>query len=570
MMRSCLKSWIVFVLVVLVWSTMGSAQADKIGIVYQSRDRWGSDRTDLVFINEDGSGRKVLATGAGEFLGETDYRFIYSANNNIYSIKKNGGAQVGLATSSGNEFFVKIIGDRVIYSLNGNNNFYSVKVDGSGRRTLVTGVTFCGFVGDWMVYTRNLGGFNDELYSVKVHGTGTRRLTHNASQDKFLASSGNYVIFARYDGQPDKLYSVLANGSHPPQKLVSSSRPIHFAEATDDWVFYHVEYGQGDKVERDIWSVRPDGSNKTMITQQGANEEFLDVSGDRIVYCYNGSGGFNCRDIYSIKTNGSSRTKLTQGQAQVYWNYKEQDHGVKGGLLGDRLIYVDGTSFACQLHSVLISGGENIVLSDWISPRNRREYFRLDKTHNKVVLNTRSTGDFELQAVSPAGSRTILLGSDHKHDEGYLCSTANSYIFFRYYPALQGEPRQLKMYATRSDTGATMELDPNQEYYKWKAWPVSPGKHHQGFLLHHQSRNQPGIWYYSDAGTHTARLEGPVGTDFDLYLQKWNGGSWVDVARSTSGSSSESISYGGSAGYYWWRIYSYRGSGTYDLWLNRP
>jgi hypothetical protein len=550
---------------------MGSAQAGKIGIVYQSIDRWDSDRINLMFISEDGSEGKTLATGASKLLEETNNQFIYSANNNIYSIKKDGSARTGLATSAVDEKFVGIIGDRVIYTLHSVRNLYSVKLDGTDRKALVQGATFCGFAGDRMVYTRDLGGLNDELYSVKADGTGTKRLTHNISQDKYLANSGSYVIFARYDGQPDKLYSVPVNGSHPPQKLVSSSRPIHFAKATNDWVFYHVEYPQGDNVEWDIWRIRPDGNDKTMITQQRANEALLDVSGDRIVYCYNGSGGFNCRDIYSIKINGSSRTRLTQGQAKIAWNYKEQSHDITGGLLGNRMIYVDGTSFACRLYSVRISGGGNTVLSDWMFPRNRGEYFVLDKIHNTVIIKYKANDNTELKAVTADGTQTLPLGSDPKHDEEYLCSTDNSYIFSRYYPALQGEPRQLKMYATRFDTGATMELEPNQEYYKWMAWPVSPGKHYQGFLLHHQSQNQPGSWYYSSAaGTHTARLEGPAGADFDLYLQKWDNGHWVDVARSTSASSSEIISYDGGAGYYWWRIHSYQGAGDYQVWLNRP
>ena len=56
----------------------------------------------------------------------------------------------------------------------------------------------------------------------------------------------------------------------------------------------------------------------------------------------------------------------------------------------------------------------------------------------------------------------------------------------------------------------------------------------------------------------------------DLYLWKWTGSRWATVASSLSSSSSESISYNGSSGYYVWRIYSYSGSGSYDFWLDRP
>jgi serine protease len=80
-----------------------------------------------------------------------------------------------------------------------------------------------------------------------------------------------------------------------------------------------------------------------------------------------------------------------------------------------------------------------------------------------------------------------------------------------------------------------------------------------------------GSYYYSgSSGAHTGQLTGPSGTDFDLFLQKWNGSSWSVVARSEGSTSTESISYNGTAGYYRWRIYSYSGSGTYNLCATRP
>ena len=80
-----------------------------------------------------------------------------------------------------------------------------------------------------------------------------------------------------------------------------------------------------------------------------------------------------------------------------------------------------------------------------------------------------------------------------------------------------------------------------------------------------------GTYYYvGSSGTHEGWLEGPAGTDFDLYLYKWSGSRWTRVASSTSSSSSEHVAYGGTSGYYYWRVTSYSGSGTYSLWLKTP
>ncbi|MGH3369204.1 MAG: PKD domain-containing protein, partial [Nocardioidaceae bacterium] len=80
-----------------------------------------------------------------------------------------------------------------------------------------------------------------------------------------------------------------------------------------------------------------------------------------------------------------------------------------------------------------------------------------------------------------------------------------------------------------------------------------------------------GSWYFSSgSGVHRGWLQGPSTSDFDLYLQRWNGFWWVIVARSESATSEEQIAYNGTSGYYRWRVYSYRGSGSYSFWLQHP
>jgi len=78
-------------------------------------------------------------------------------------------------------------------------------------------------------------------------------------------------------------------------------------------------------------------------------------------------------------------------------------------------------------------------------------------------------------------------------------------------------------------------------------------------------------YYYSSvSGTHRGCLDGPTGVDFDLYLQKWNGYYWADVAAGTSPNPDETVSYTGTAGYYRWEVYAYSGSGSYTLGYSNP
>jgi aqualysin 1 len=103
--------------------------------------------------------------------------------------------------------------------------------------------------------------------------------------------------------------------------------------------------------------------------------------------------------------------------------------------------------------------------------------------------------------------------------------------------------------------------------------PCTNCEHYTGSLSGTGAQQfQPnGTWYYVNrSGYHRGWLEGPAGTDFDLYLWKWNGWTWVTVARSITPTSTEHVNYWGTSGYYVWRIHSYSGSGPYDFWMQRP
>ncbi len=62
----------------------------------------------------------------------------------------------------------------------------------------------------------------------------------------------------------------------------------------------------------------------------------------------------------------------------------------------------------------------------------------------------------------------------------------------------------------------------------------------------------------------TVALTG-TGTNFDIYLQQLSGSTWSTVASSTGSTSTESLSYTGSAATYRVKVYSTSGSGTYSV-----
>lgn len=85
------------------------------------------------------------------------------------------------------------------------------------------------------------------------------------------------------------------------------------------------------------------------------------------------------------------------------------------------------------------------------------------------------------------------------------------------------------------------------------------------------ARHPNGTYYRSTtAGAHVGCLTGPTAADFDLYLYRWSGSRWQIVARSTGVGSTETVNFSGAAGYYYWLVADYKGSGSYTLRTARP
>ena len=95
---------------------------------------------------------------------------------------------------------------------------------------------------------------------------------------------------------------------------------------------------------------------------------------------------------------------------------------------------------------------------------------------------------------------------------------------------------------------------------------TAAGETYTGYLSGtNASAIHPSPYFYYNGGTIKANLSGPSNADFELKLEKWNGSAWVQVASSTSPTSTEAISYSAAVAYYRITVYSYSGSGNYTL-----
>lgn len=79
-----------------------------------------------------------------------------------------------------------------------------------------------------------------------------------------------------------------------------------------------------------------------------------------------------------------------------------------------------------------------------------------------------------------------------------------------------------------------------------------------------------GSTYESASGLQQIWLQASDTVDYDIHLYKYVSNVWVEVAKSITSKSKEQISYQGTQGTYRVKINSYSGSGSYDLWIQKP
>ena len=92
-----------------------------------------------------------------------------------------------------------------------------------------------------------------------------------------------------------------------------------------------------------------------------------------------------------------------------------------------------------------------------------------------------------------------------------------------------------------------------------------------GSLTSGASSYQPSTTgFTAAAGTIKGCLDGPTGTDYDLYLQRLSSGVWSNVASGTTSAADETVTYTAAAGTYRWRVHAYSGSGSFSLGYDVP
>jgi Tol biopolymer transport system component len=165
------------------------------------------------------------------------------------------------------------------------------------------------------------------IYTVRPDGSGERRLTNGQVLDSRpqISPNGQIVIFERRsaEGQPANLYTVRVDGG-PATDLTpgpEEATEARFAPDGKTIVFVRTTLAGGNRVNADLYSIRPSGSGLTRLTTTGRVDEFDPryFSGGIVFSRGNQSeSAAGYADIYTMKKNGTRVEPLVEGVGSAY------------------------------------------------------------------------------------------------------------------------------------------------------------------------------------------------------------------------------------------------------------
>lgn len=230
---------------------------------------------------------------------------------------------------------------------------------------------------------------------------------------------------------------------------------------------------------------------------------------------------------------------------------------------------------------------ESHQLYRWSNPANTAEAFYLEAIYQSGQQQYQPDQGLAVWHVDPAGDNSNewkpYIQMEHadgnrdpenkrnRSDATDLYDGINSPDFNRNLPNALTSKGTNSLWWNGTDSGfALTKISTPAPTISFQLVAAASGETYSGTLASGAQAIVPNNSYFQyGGGTLRLTLTGPATANFDLYLQRWNGSSWVNVAQSTSGTSKESLSYAANSAYYRMLVKAVSGSGSYTLKLEK-
>lgn len=214
--------------------------------------------------------------------------------------------------------------------------------------------------------------------------------------------------------------------------LLSDSWPV---SAQDNLLLYVAEVGGN----RDIYTMRPDGTGITRLTMHPAEDTDPTWSPDRqwIAFTSNRDGdGFA---IYIMRADGSNVRRLSPPTVGAFV-YRSAPNWSPDG---QNIVFVMEEMGSSRLYTISVNGGNERSLSDhagaespaWSpngelayaapGPRGNMEIFLRDRSGNSILLTDNSSASHSLPTWSPDGAQLAYVSSERGLNEIYVMNLAS-------------------------------------------------------------------------------------------------------------------------------------------------
>ncbi|WP_430456788.1 M6 family metalloprotease domain-containing protein [Rheinheimera sp.] len=230
---------------------------------------------------------------------------------------------------------------------------------------------------------------------------------------------------------------------------------------------------------------------------------------------------------------------------------------------------------------------ESHQLYRWSNPANTAEAFYLEAIHQSGQQQYQPDQGLAVWHVDPSGDNSNewkpYIQMEHadgkrdpenkrnRSDATDLYDGNSSAEFNRNFPNALTSKGTNSLWWNGTDSGfALAQISTPAPTISFSLVAAANGETYSGTLASGAQAIVPNNSYFQyGGGTIRLTLTGPATANFDLYLQRWNGSSWVNVAQSTSGTAKESLSYAANSAYYRVLVKAVSGSGSYTLKLEK-